>query len=1481
MLRALLFLLLVAGVQGQAVAAAGSDDGVQPRAQLDAKGVASNKAKLQGLIDKSRAKHRDSDSDQTKRKARKEAFLKKVLGRDAQSAEREKRADLHENKALARACKQDIRKYCKDVPLGNQRVRHCMQDHKYDPGMDKECQQEVIFDQITRAASYDSVRLDLCTLTVQQLCTDIVGKTTTTTLEPSSGASSGGATADDSSAIKDALIHCLISNADSVGKVAEEAGELECEDEIFREIRDESEDIRFSPDINVACENDMARFCTDVKPGKGRMHKCLKHHLEDLTPACLGAEFAETMRESKDVRLKASIVNACKGATPRACKDIIDPADRLECLQDHLSDPTITAECRKELEDDLEIEAKSVVFHPTLQKRCGKKIIPQFCDDAETSRRDDVTGELVYGADNPTLYCLIAHVADIPDAHCRKEVQRIERLQATSIKYDLRAAKTCKLDISKFCADVPDEEGSLRACLEAHLDDLTDRCRASEFEAIKMASADASINVRLQRACKTELSAICGQDNPTDTADANRGFVCLLAELDNPDMGATCKKYVLSFEKLTRKDVNLRPLVVRTCAKDMNRLCSDAGLDVLSCLVDNVAKILNDDCKQLIDEEIELEARDINLDPHTLDACRGDLLEFCSEEMGVDGSASEANGHVQQCLRRNFDTLSPNCLKMQRRVVARESTSIRFKPTMKRACKKEIEKLCSLHPIASAEMLTCLRSRRDEADMGSHCREELVADEAAVNADVRADMIFMAHCERALRRYCPDTLNVKRMPSEQATHAIQQCLVANMDKMEQDTTGLTACSAAVELKLEGEASDIRLDPALASACKVDQQKFCSNIKPGSGRMHDCLRSNFEKLSGKCRIAEFETEVEAAGDIRQKPKIRKKCARDIPLYCNTGGNVLECLKTLALQRTSQISSECRQAVSDELKAESRNVELNRRLFHACEQSFSDTCPSIAGIVEVEAGAITDDQSEKLLECMLDNRETVTDAKCKDELVKELMRRASDSDLDPGIHRDCAADVHFYCANRAADEVHSCLRDNLASLSRQCRDREKKMEVQESADLRLKPVISSTCSAEIVKFCSTASDEESPGAVLMCLEDHNSADGFGIKCRSLIYEEQKRQAGSISLNAPIARYCAKPLQILCEGFLEQDETMALQCLIEHRDEPSVGGKCRALLVREAIGQASDINLDPAVNRACYFDQREFCSGVAAGGGRMYDCLEEHLDDLSDACREAEFSVLKLRQEDVRFNAKLATQCGAELRTFCSSEHRQFRESPAAGAAVITCLERHRSDAGFGASCSKAVGDNLKIASKDIDLRPVLMAACKSEITRLCPAKAHSNRHRGQVIQCLLDNIESISDAACQSAAFQQAEQQAKDINVAAAEMVACIQDAQKLCPEFVTKQAGTKGKEVELKRGVRKCLAQQRSSLSEACASAEFHEAKREAGDARLANSGQLAESCKDELVKLCSDIAAGSPGSLSCLVLKRICDAAMLGRAGGK
>ena len=56
----------------------------------------------------------------------------------------------------------------------------------------------------------------------------------------------------------------------------------------------------------------------------------------------------------------------------------------------------------------------------------------------------------------------------------------------------------------------------------------------------------------------------------------------------------------------------------------------------------------------------------------------------------------------------------------------------------------------------------------------------------------------------------------------------------------------------------------------------------------------------------------------------------------------------------------------------LKEESRNIELNRNLFTSCEEQFSSLCPDIVGIVEVEAAVLTDEQSEKLIDCMIDQR-----------------------------------------------------------------------------------------------------------------------------------------------------------------------------------------------------------------------------------------------------------------------------------------------------------------------------------------------------------------------------------------------------------------------------------------------------------------------------------------------------------------------------
>jgi len=91
-----------------------------------------------------------------------------------------------------------------------------------------------------------------------------------------------------------------------------------------------------------------------------------------------------------------------------------------------------------------------------------------------------------------------------------------------------------------------------------------------------------------------------------------------------------------------------------------------------------------------------------------------------------------------------------------------------------------------------------------------------------------------------LRRLCSDVLNADKTPADQATHAIEKCLLDNEDKMRAQSRGGRSCREALEArthelnthrrpafihalkftpqtKLKGQASDIRLDPTVNKA----------------------------------------------------------------------------------------------------------------------------------------------------------------------------------------------------------------------------------------------------------------------------------------------------------------------------------------------------------------------------------------------------------------------------------------------------------------------------------------------------------------------------------------------------------------------------------------------------------------------------------------------------------------------------------------
>lgn len=89
------------------------------------------------------------------------------------------------------------------------------------------------------------------------------------------------------------------------------------------------------------CAEDAAKLCKGVKPGEGRVAKCMKEHEKELSPACKKniAEFKEQVKE---------FAEACKEDIQKDCKDVKPGGGRiLQCLKQH--EASLSPSCREEM----------------------------------------------------------------------------------------------------------------------------------------------------------------------------------------------------------------------------------------------------------------------------------------------------------------------------------------------------------------------------------------------------------------------------------------------------------------------------------------------------------------------------------------------------------------------------------------------------------------------------------------------------------------------------------------------------------------------------------------------------------------------------------------------------------------------------------------------------------------------------------------------------------------------------------------------------------------------------------------------------------------------------------------------------------------------------------------------------------------------------------------------------------------------------
>jgi hypothetical protein len=89
------------------------------------------------------------------------------------------------------------------------------------------------------------------------------------------------------------------------------------------------------------------------------------------------------------------------------------------------------------------------------------------------------------------------------------------------------------------------------------------------------------------------------------------------------------------------------------------------------------------------------------------------------------------------------------------------------------------------------------------------------------------------------------------------------------------------------------------------------------------------------------------------------------------------------------------------------------------------------------------------------------------------------------------------------------------------------------------------------------------------------------------------------------------CRADIAALCPNLPpgRADRRAIVQCLQSQEDK--VSAPCKAEM-EEMKARAE------AAKEACKPDVEKFCSAVAAGGGRVMDCLHQHASELSDACK-----------------------------------------------------------------------------------------------------------------------------------------------------------------------------------------------------------------------------------------------------------------------
>ncbi|CAE1332042.1 GLG1 [Acanthosepion pharaonis] len=310
----------------------------------------------------------------------------------------------------------------------------------------------------------------------------------------------------------------------------------------------------------------------------------------------------------------------------------------------------------------------------------------------------------------------------------------------------------------------------------------------------------------------------------------------------------------------------------------------------------------------------------------------------------------------------------------------------------------------------------------------------------------------------------------------------------------------------------------------------------------------------------------------------------------------------------------------------------------------------------------------------------------------------------------------------------------------------------------------------CEKEVKRFCSKNTYDNN-FEVLECLQnDLKVGDELAKECQHLLWLFKRNLTKDDRFEYAGKEVCRHELAVTADchtlpqvyNFVDhcQKDIADLKCgrvqLEDEDDSPHLQGKtieclkektkflskmCLHQVHRVTELQADDYHLDRPLYYACRIDRERFCDEIAAGSGRVFDCLARHKfeRDMSDACRQKLVLRQQLIAEDIKIEKGFFAACHRDIKHYSCMQD-SHGSQVLQRATVMLCLENAmKKDMPVTAECTAEVDDMRKSIMEDFQISPEIVVHCDKEIRDHCGGGSNKE---GKTLHCLMDLARPVS-------------------------------------------------------------------------------------------------------------------------------------------